>query len=342
MPASSPTEPAHGALVDGFGRIARDLRISITDRCNFRCTYCMPKEGMEFVPRSELLSYEEIVRLARLFVEGLGIESVRLTGGEPTVRRDFHRLISMLAELRTPEEMPVEVSLTTNGSSLARHAELLVQAGLKRVNVSLDSLKPERFAAITRRDALSAVLAGIDAAVAAGLDPVKVNTVVVRGQNEDEILDFAEFGRRRRVQIRFIEFMPLDASGGWSLDKVMPADEIVSRIAATHPLETVAHGAEPASRYRYLDGQGEIGVIPSVTKPFCGNCDRVRLTAEGQFLTCLFAVEDLDLREPLRQGASDAFLAELIKQAVGSKWAGHRIGRVDFVRPRRSMSQIGG
>ncbi len=342
MPAAIDSGQESGLLVDSFGQVARDLRISITDRCNFRCTYCMPREGMEFVPRSELLSYEEIVRLAHLFVGGLGIESIRLTGGEPTVRRDLHRLISMLAELQTPGGEPIELSLTTNGSSLSRQAELLAQAGLHRVNVSLDSLRADRFAAITRRDALADVLAGIDAAVAAGLHPVKVNAVVVRGENEDEIVDFAHYGRDRGVQVRFIEFMPLDAAGGWSLDKVVPAEEIVSRIAEVFPLEPLEHGAEPASRYRYLDGAGEIGVIPSVTKPFCGDCDRVRLTAEGQFLTCLFAVDDLDLRSPMRRGESDAFLAGIIRQSVGAKWAGHRIGRVDFVRPRRSMSQIGG
>ncbi|HLI44644.1 MAG TPA: GTP 3',8-cyclase MoaA [Acidimicrobiales bacterium] len=331
-----------GPLLDTFGRTARDLRISITDRCNFRCTYCMPEEGMEFVPREELLSFEEIARLARLFVEDLGIESIRLTGGEPTVRRDLHRLVSMLADLRTPAGDPVEVSLTTNGSTLARQARLLREAGLTRVNVSLDSLRADRFAAITRRDALGDVLAGIDAAVAAGLHPVKVNAVVVRGQNDDEIVDFARFGRDKGVQIRFIEYMPLDASGTWSMEQVVSADEIVRAIAGAFPLEQVRHGSEPASRWRYLDGAGEIGVIPSVTRPFCGDCDRVRLTAEGKFLTCLFAIEDLDLRHPLRSGASDADLGRLVKEAVHGKWAGHRIGKVDFVRPRRSMSQIGG
>lgn len=333
---------AQGPLVDTFGRVARDLRISITDRCNFRCVYCMPEEGMQFAPRQELLTFEEITRVARLFVEDLGIESVRLTGGEPTVRRDLHRLVQMLSALRTPDDRPLEVSLTTNGSSLARHAELLRHSGLSRVNVSLDSLRPERFFEITRRDVLEDVLEGIDAAVAAGLDPVKVNVVVVRHKNEDEVLDFAAFGRERRVQIRFIEYMPLDASGTWTLAQVVPAEEIVAAIDAVFPLEAVAHGAEPASRWRYLDGGGEIGVIPSVTKPFCGDCDRVRMTAEGKFLTCLFATEDLDLRGPLRSGTSDSELAELIKGAVLMKWSGHRIGRIDFVRPSRSMSQIGG
>ncbi|MHB8245128.1 MAG: GTP 3',8-cyclase MoaA [Acidimicrobiales bacterium] len=340
--SQSGTSRAPGPLIDTFGRSARDLRISITDRCNFRCVYCMPAEGMTFVPREDVLTYEEITRLARLFVRDLGIESIRLTGGEPTVRRDLHRLVSMLAGLRTPSGQQVEVSLTTNGSSLARQAEILREAGLSRVNVSLDSLRADRFLAITRRDALDEVLAGIDAAVAAGLSPVKVNAVVVRDKNEDEIIDFATFGREKGVQIRFIEYMPLDAGGSWTLDQVVPAAEIVQAIASAFPLEPVAHGAEPATRWRYVDGQGEVGVIPSVTKPFCGDCDRVRMTAEGKFLTCLFAVNELDLREPLREGASDAHLGELLKEAVLGKWAGHRIGRIDFVRPTRSMSQIGG
>jgi cyclic pyranopterin phosphate synthase len=337
------TQPGRaGPLIDTFGRTARDLRISITDRCNFRCTYCMPEEGMQFAPRDEILTFEEIARLARLFVTDLGIESIRLTGGEPTVRRDLHRLISMLAALRTPAGEPVEISLTTNGSSLARHAELLRESGLTRVNVSLDSLRADRFLAMTRRDALGDVLAGIDAAVTAGLSPVKVNAVVVRHQNEDEIIDFAAYGRDKGVHIRFIEYMPLDASGTWKLEQVFSADEIVAAIHAVFPLEAVEHGSEPASRWRYLDGKGEVGVIPSVTKPFCGDCDRVRMTAEGKFLTCLFAIDDLDLRGPMRSGASDAHLAELLTDAVYGKWAGHRIGRVDFVRPSRSMSQIGG
>ncbi len=331
-----------GPLVDTFGRTARDLRISVTDRCNFRCVYCMPEEGIQFVPRDDILRYEEIARLARLFVEDLGIESIRLTGGEPTVRRDLPKHVAMLAGLRTPAGEPVEISLTTNGSSLARLADVLRAAGLARVNVSLDSLRADRFLAITRRDALDDVLAGIDAAVASGLSPVKVNAVVVRHKNEDEILDFAVFGRERGVQIRFIEYMPLDAEGSWTLEQVVSADEIVATIGAIFPLEPVAHGAEPATRWRYADGAGEIGVIPSVTRPFCGDCDRVRLTAEGQFLTCLFALEELDLRGPLRDGASDTDLADLLKDAVYGKWAGHRIGRVDFVRPTRSMSQIGG
>jgi cyclic pyranopterin phosphate synthase len=329
-------------LVDTFGRTARDLRISVTDRCNFRCTYCMPAEGMDFVPREELLSYEEIAHLARIFVEDLGIESIRLTGGEPTVRRDLPRLVSMLSGLRTHTGDPVELALTTNGSAFTRQADLLRQAGLKRVNISLDSLRPDRFRAMTRRDALDDVLAGIDAALAAGYEPVKLNVVVMRGQNDDEIVDFAAFGRDRGVQVRFIEYMPLDASGGWTNDQVMPAGEIVAAINDVFPLEPVSRGSEPAARWRYEDGAGEIGVIASVTQAFCSNCDRIRLTAEGQFRTCLFSLDEVDLRGPLRSGADAAGLAHIVRQAVLGKWAGHAIGRVDFIRPSRSMSQIGG
>ncbi|MDA8039312.1 MAG: GTP 3',8-cyclase MoaA [Actinomycetota bacterium] len=329
-------------LTDSFGRRVRDLRISITDRCNFRCVYCMPAEGLEFAPRSEILSYEEIERIARLFVESLGVEAIRLTGGEPTVRADLTKLVAMLARLQTPAGEPIDLSLTTNGSTLSRLAEPLAAAGLKRVNVSLDSLDPERFAAMTRRDMLPQVLAGIDAARDAGLYPVKVNVVVVRGANDDEMVDFATYGRERGIQPRFIEYMPLDAEGNWSMSQVVGADEIVAAIDAAYPLEPVGHGPEPASRWRYRDGAGEVGVIASVTRPFCGDCDRVRLTAEGSFATCLFAIDDYDLKGPLRSGASDAELADLIAGAVGLKWAGHRIGKVDFVRPKRSMSQIGG
>ncbi|MGO8877204.1 MAG: GTP 3',8-cyclase MoaA [Acidimicrobiales bacterium] len=329
-------------LTDSFGRVVRDLRVSVTDRCNFRCQYCMPAEGLKWLPRTDILTFEEIERVARLFVERLGVESIRLTGGEPTVRADLPVLVRMLADLRRPDGRQIDVAMTTNGAKLDRLAARLREAGLGRINVSLDSLRRERFAEITRRDSLPEVLAGISAALEAGLDPVKVNVVVVRGWNEDEIVDFAEFGRQTGVQPRFIEFMPLDADATWSMDKVVGADEIVAAIHAVHPLEEVEHGPEPASRWRYRDGAGEIGVIPSVTKPFCGDCDRVRLTAEGSFMTCLFARDDYDFRTAMRAGASDDELADLAAMAVGLKWAGHRIGKVDFVRPRRSMSQIGG
>jgi cyclic pyranopterin phosphate synthase len=329
-------------LVDGYRRVVRDLRISVTDRCNFRCVYCMPAEGLDWVPRDEILRFEEIERLARLFVEHLGVEGLRLTGGEPTVRSHLPELVRRLAALRRPDGTPPDLSLTTNGATLRLLAPQLREAGLQRLNISCDSLRRDRFAAMTRRDRLEAVLDGIAAAVEAGFEPVKLNIVVIRGVNDDELVDFAAFGRSLGVQPRFIEFMPLDADGTWSMDKVVPASEIVSTIDTAFPLEPVEHGPEPAARWRYRDGGGEIGVIPSVTSPFCSTCDRVRITAEGQFRTCLFATTETDLRSPLRSGCSDAELTDLIATAVGAKWAGHRIGRVDFVRPKRSMSQIGG
>jgi len=325
-------------LTDGYGRVHRDLRISVTDRCNFRCTYCMPAEGMDWLPRQDVLTYEEIERVARLCVERFGFDAIRLTGGEPTVRAHLPVLVGKLAALG------VDLALTTNAVGLALLADDLRRAGLRRINISLDSLRPERFAAITRRDALPAVLDGIDAAVAAGLDPVKVNMVVMRGVNDDEVVDVASFGRDRGVEVRFIEFMPLDAEESWSLDAVVGQDEILARIGAAFPLEPVAVVGEaaPAQRFRYLDGGGHVGVIPSVTHAFCDRCDRVRLTAEGRLRNCLFALEETDLRGPLRSGAGDDELAELVAGAVATKWAGHRITQPVFVRPSRSMSQIGG
>ena len=324
-------------LVDPFGRVIRDLRISVTDRCNFRCTYCMPAEGLEWLPRSEVLSFEEIHRVSRIVVERFGVEGIRLTGGEPTVRANLPRLISQLSGLG------VDLAMTTNGATLRNNAEELRSAGLRRINISLDTLHVDRFEQMTRRNELANVLAGIDAAVTAGFSPVKINTVIERGVNDDEIVDLARFGRERGVEVRFIEFMPLDATGHWANDRVVGQDEIVERISEVFPLEQMpARGAAPADRWRYLDGAGTVGVIPSVTKPFCGDCDRVRLTAEGQFRTCLFATDEFDLREIMRSGGDDDALAERIIAAVGTKWAGHQINRVDFIRPNRSMSQIGG
>jgi cyclic pyranopterin phosphate synthase len=328
-------------LVDPFGRVIRDLRISVTDRCNFRCTYCMPAEGLEWLPRSEVLSFEEIHRVSRIFVERFGVEGIRLTGGEPTVRANLPRLISQLSGLG------VDLAMTTNGATLRNNAEELRSAGLRRINISLDTLHVDRFEQMTRRNELANVLAGIDAAVTAGFSPVKINTVIERGVNDDEIVDLADFGRTKGVEVRFIEFMPLDAEGHWVNDKVVSQDEIVGRIAAVHPLEPVAaRGAAPADRWSYLDGGGTVGVIPSVTKPFCGDCDRVRITADGQFRTCLFATTEFDVRSVLRSGLSgrelDDAVAEVIERAVGTKWAGHQINQVNFVRPKRTMSQIGG
>ena len=330
-------EQAREDLVDPFGRVIRDLRISVTDRCNFRCTYCMPAEGMEWLPRSEVLTFEEIHRVSRIFVERFGVEGIRLTGGEPTVRAHLPMLISQLSGLG------VDLAMTTNGATLRNSAEELRSAGLRRINISLDTLHADRFEQMTRRNELENVLAGIDAAVAAGFSPVKINAVIERGVNDDEIVDLARFGRERGVEVRFIEFMPLDATGHWANDRVVGQDEIVERIAEVFPLEQMpARGAAPADRWRYLDGAGTVGVIPSVTKPFCGDCDRVRLTAEGQFRTCLFATDEFDLREIMRSGGDDDALAGRIIAAVGTKWAGHQINRVEFIRPNRSMSQIGG
>jgi GTP 3',8-cyclase len=331
-----------GRLVDSHGRVVRDLRISVTDRCNFRCTYCMPEEGLEWLPRSEILSYEEIARVARVCVERLGFESIRLTGGEPTVRPHLDVLVEQLSSLRRPSGDPVDLALTTNGATLGLLAGELSRAGLTRINVSCDSLRRDRFRSIARRDRLDAVLDGIDAAISAGLSPVKVNVVVMRDVNHDEIVDFATFGREHGVEPRFIEFMPLDADEAWRRESVVPASEIIAAIDSVYPLDPLSQGSEPATRYRYRDGAGTVGVIASVTRPFCGDCDRIRLTTEGKIRTCLFAVDEHDLRHPLRSGASDEDLASMIESAVGTKWAGHRIGRVDFVRPPRSMSQIGG
>jgi cyclic pyranopterin phosphate synthase len=332
------TEP----LVDSFGRVHRDLRISVTDRCNFRCTYCMPAEGMTWLPRSQVLTFEEIERIARVCVERFGVDAIRLTGGEPTVRAHLPVLVGKLAALRTGDGRPADIALTTNGATLRTVAADLVAAGLRRVNVSLDTLKHDRFVELTRRDELAHVLEGIEAATEAGLDPVKVNAVVMRGVNDDEVVDLAAFGRDRGVTMRFIEWMPLDADQRWQSNAVVSQAEILAAIDAVFPVEPLVRGHQPAERFAYRDGRGEVGVIPSVTRPFCDTCDRVRLTAEGQLRACLFSVDEVDLRALVREGGSDDDLAEAVARCVAGKWAGHMIGQVTFVRPRRSMSQIGG
>ena len=332
----------HLPLVDSFGRVHRDLRISITDRCNFRCTYCMPEEGMVWLPRSELLTFEEIERLAAVLVEHLGIDSIRLTGGEPTLRAHLPLLVAKLAALRTPSGELIDLALTTNGATLDHQAAGLRDAGLRRINISLDSLRRDRFESLTRRDDLIRVIAGIDSAIAAGFEQVKVNAVVMAGVNDDEIVDLARFGRDRGVEMRFIEFMPLDGDDEWRRSSVVTREQIVDAIGAVFPLEQTERGAAPAERFRYLDGAGSVGVIASVTAPFCESCDRVRLSAEGGLRNCLFAHDETDLRGPLRDGASDDELEGLIRGNVDTKWAGHQIGQVQFIRPRKSMSQIGG
>ena len=323
-------------LLDGFGRVHRDLRISVTDRCNFRCTYCMPAEGLEWVPREDLLTFEEIARVARIMVQRYGVDGIRLTGGEPTVRARLPVLVEMLSGLG------VDLAMTTNGVTLPLLARDLRAAGLGRVNISCDSLRADRFAELARRDELPRVLEGIDAAVDAGFSPVKVNCVVMRGVNDDEIADFVDFGRRKGVEVRFIEFMPLDADGIWSNDTVVGVEEILARVHAASPVVPVERTSAPAARHRFADGRGSVGIVASVSDSFCSTCDRVRLTADGQFRNCLFAVEETDLRALLRSGADDDEIAAAIAGSVASKWAGHQINRVHFIRPRRSMSQIGG
>jgi GTP 3',8-cyclase len=323
--------------------VHRDLRISVTDRCNFRCTYCMPAEGLQWLPRSDVLTFEEIERIARVCVERFGIDSIRLTGGEPTVRAHLPILVRKIAALRTGGDgEPVDVALTTNGATLRSVAHDLVAAGLRRVNISLDTLRRDRFIELTRRDELDHVLEGIDAAVEAGMHPVKLNVVVMRGVNDAEVVDLATFGRDRGVTVRFIEWMPLDADERWRSGAVVSQAEIVAAIDAVYPVEPVERGHQPAERFLYRDGRGEIGVIPSVTRPFCDACDRIRLTAEGQLRSCLFAVDEVDLRGLVRDGADDDELAGAIRRCVAEKAPGHMIGQVQFVRPRRSMSQIGG
>ena len=345
------TGGAHQDLVDPFGRTIRDLRISITDRCNFRCTYCMPEEGMQWLDRSQVMTFEEIEHLARIFVERYGVRGIRLTGGEPTVRAHLPVLVEKLARLEHSGG-PIDLSMTTNGATMRLVADGLREAGLRRVNISLDTLDREKFHRMTRRDQLGDVLDGITAAQQAGFDPVKINAVIERGVNDDEIVDLATFGREQNVEVRFIEFMPLDADGHWMNDKVVGQDEMVAAINAVYPIEVMpARGAAPADRFRYLDGGlhgdagapgAKIGIIPTVTKPFCGDCDRVRLTSEGDFRTCLFATKEFDLLAALRSGESDDQIAARIEAAVATKWAGHQINQVSFTRPTKSMSQIGG
>lgn len=326
------------ALVDAFGRVATDLRISVTDRCNFRCRYCMPPQGLPWLPKDELLTFEEIARLAGILLD-LGVRSIKVTGGEPLVRRDVAVLVRALRAL----DPTLDLSMTTNGYLLAQAAPGLVAAGLDRVTVSCDSLIAHRFAEMTLKDALDDVLGGLRAAASAGLTPVKVNTVVIRGQNEEEVVDFAALARSTGYQVRFIEYMPLDAQDEWSLEDVVPAVEILDRIETVYPLEQRRGLSEPGVTFGFADGApGSIGIIPSVTAPFCDSCNRLRLTADGQLRACLFSLEETDLRGPLRDGAPDGDLAELVRSCVAAKWAGHRIGKQDFVRPARSMSQIGG
>ena len=330
---------AAAGLVDGFGRVATDLRVSLTDRCTLRCTYCMPADGPEWIPRPQLLDDDEVVRLVGIAV-GLGVRSVRLTGGEPLLRPRLAALVRRLAAL-TPRP---RLALTTNALLLDRHAGELAAAGLDRVNVSLDTLRPERFRAITRRDGLADVLRGLSAAADAGLTPVKVNTVLVRGVNDDEAADLLRFCLDHGYELRFIEFMPLDAGHTWSRPDLVPAGEVLDRLGERWTLTPVAEtrGSAPAETWLVDGGPARVGVIASVTQPFCAACDRLRLTADGQVRSCLFARSEHDLRGPLRSGAGDDELAAVLRGAVAGKAAGHGIDDVTFVPPERPMSAIGG
>ena len=326
-------------LVDGHGRRIQDLRVSVTDRCNFRCRYCMPAEGMPWLDRSELLSFEEIERLVRLLV-AMGIEDVRLTGGEPLVRREFPRLVSMLSAIDGLKDL----SLTTNGYLLERDAAALVDAGIQRVNVSIDSLQRDRFFQITRRDSLPQVLRGLDAIAAfPQVHPIKVNAVAMRGFTEDEAIRFAEFARSTAFQVRFIEFMPLDGDHAWTPDAVLSGEELRSMIDAVYPLRELPREPSATARvFSFRDGKGEIGFINPVSEPFCADCNRIRLTADGKLRTCLFSLHETDLLGPLREGAEDAELERIVRESVWRKELKHHVNEPGFRQPARTMSAIGG
>jgi cyclic pyranopterin phosphate synthase len=326
-------------LTDGHGRLIGDLRVSVTDRCNFRCQYCMPAEGLPWLERAEILSFEEISRLVGLLAE-MGVGDIRLTGGEPLVRREFPKLVEML----TRTEGVQDVSVTTNGFLLERDAEALVRAGLSRFNVSVDSLQSDRFYQITRRDALPQVLRGLKALEQyPEAYPIKVNAVAIRGFTEDEILPFAELARRSPYEIRFIEFMPLDADRNWSPEQVLEGAEIRAAIEAVYPLEPEPRPPSSTARvYRFADGHGRIGFINPVSEPFCADCNRIRLTADGRLRTCLFSLNETDLRGPMRAGADDGELEQIIRDAVWRKELKHNVGEPGFIQPLRTMSAIGG
>jgi cyclic pyranopterin phosphate synthase len=327
-------------LRDSYGRVADDLRISVTDRCNFRCIYCMPAEGLRWLGREELLRYEEIQRLARIFVKRYGVRTIRLTGGEPLVRIGIEDLVALINEL----DASLDITMTTNGVLLRKKAALLKEAGLKRVNISLDTLHATTFEEMARRDAFAKTMDGIAAAEEAGLHPIKLNMVVMRGHNDDEVVDFARLAREKGYEVRFIEFMPLDGEHRWSSDQVVPSQVIQERIEDLFPLEPVPSEAPgPSSDFRFADGApGGVGFISSVSQAFCAACNRVRLTAEGGLRTCLFSLRETPLRDLIRQGASDDHLAQVIEGAIWQKEEGHLINQKGFIQPAKSMSQIGG
>ncbi len=326
-------------LRDGHGRLIGDLRVSVTDRCNFRCQYCMPAEGLPWLERQEILTFEEISRLVSVFAS-MGVHDVRLTGGEPLVRRGFPQLAAMLSDI----EDVADLSVTTNGFLLERDAAALVSAGINRFNVSVDSLQRDRFYELTRRDALAQVLRGLELLASfPEAHPIKINAVAIRGFTEEEVLPFAELARHSPYEIRFIEFMPLDADHSWTKSQVLTGAEIRRAIDAVYPLESMPREPHATARvYNFADGHGKIGFINPVSEPFCADCNRVRLTADGRLRTCLFSLNETDLRGPIRAGAGDGELERIIRDAVWRKELKHHVGEPGFIQPTRSMSAIGG
>jgi GTP 3',8-cyclase len=329
-----------GPLRDSYGRVADDLRISITDRCNFRCIYCMPAEGLKWLKRDDILRFEEIVRLARIFVERYGVRTIRITGGEPLVRVKVEELIAMINAI----DPTLDITMTTNGVLLRDKARLLKEAGLKRINISLDTLNMERFHEMARSDQFSRTMDGIQASREVGLWPIKLNMVVMKGHNDDEVGDFARLARDEGYEVRFIEYMPLDGDGTWTNEQVVPSLRIQEQIEDLFPLVPVDDPRPgPATRFKFADGApGGIGFISSVSQKFCTACNRVRLTAEGGLRTCLFSLHETPLRDLMRSGASDDHLGRVIETAIWRKEEGHKINQPDFVKPAKSMSQIGG
>jgi GTP 3',8-cyclase len=327
------------ALRDGHGRSIGDVRVSVTDRCNFRCQYCMPAEGLPWLERDGVLRFEEIARLVALLAS-MGVHDVRLTGGEPLVRRDFPRLVEMLSRIDDVRDL----SITTNGYLLERDAAALVAAGANRFNVSIDSLQRDRFFEMTRRDALPQVLRGLEALAAfPAAHPIKINAVAIRGFTEQELPAFVAFAREHPYEVRFIEFMPLDGDHAWRPEQVLSGEELRAAIDALHPLEPEPRDPHAtALTFRFADGRGKVGFINPVSEPFCGDCNRIRLTADGRLRTCLFSLNETDLRAPLRDGATDAELEEIVRDAVWRKELKHHVNDPGFVQPSRTMSRIGG
>lgn len=326
-------------IVDSFGRTIDNLRISVTDRCNFRCIYCMPEEGLEWYPHDEILTYEEIDKLVRIFA-GLGIKKLRISGGEPLVRKDLSELVAKLSVIPHIQD----IAISTNGYLLNKYARQLYDAGCKRLNVSLDSLIPERFNKINRHEAFHTVMKGLETAAEAGFNPIKINSVIIRGMNEEEVLPLAEFARKTGYILRFIEYMPIGADKEWENKKVVPTEEIVTAIGKKYPLHQVemSNPNSPADRWVFNDGVGEIGFIPTVSKPFCDQCNRVRITADGMLRTCLFSIKETNIKELLRSGANNKKIADVLREAIYNKEEGHLINTSNFVKPSRTMSQIGG